>query len=159
MRVVHPITSSLRPHRVGTKVDVSPLANELQGYRVMKSRDAALRAKRFEVAEKARKADDLLSMIRDFEIMAADLERQIMGEEERTGVKDATHFSYSTFAKAATLRRDKLLVSVADLKSQLEVAVAAHDVAKESLAALEADEIRDGARHHNKIERNGVAYG
>ena len=125
----------------------------------MKSRDSALRAKRFDVAEKLRKAEDLRSMIRDFENMAADLERQIVSEEERTGVKDAAHFSYSTFAKAAALRRDKLLVSVADLKAQLDVAMAAHELARESLAALEADEARDNARMIGKIERNGVAYG
>ena len=125
----------------------------------MKSRDSALRAKRFDVAEKARKADDLVAMIRDFENMAGDLERQISAEEERTGVKDVTHFSYSTFAKAAALRRDKLLVSVADLKSQLEAAMAAHQAARESLDALEADEARDTVRSHGKMERNGVAYG
>ena len=125
----------------------------------MKSRDAALRAKRFEVAEKARKAEDLVMMARDFETMAADLERQILAEEERTGVKDANHFSYSTFAKAAALRRNKLMVSVADLMSQLDAARAAHQVAKEALDALEAAEARDNARNHGKVERNGVAYG
>ena len=125
----------------------------------MKSRDAALRAKRFEVAEKARKAEDLVSMARDLEIMAADLERQILAEEERTGVKDRSHFSYSTFAKAAVQRRDNLLVSVADLKAQLEAARSAHQAARESLEALEANEARDTARHHGKMERNGVAYG
>ena len=125
----------------------------------MKSRESALRAKRFEVAEKARKAEDLQSMTRDFETMASDLERQILAEEERTGVKDAAHFSYSTFAKAAALRRDKLLVSVADLKAQLDTAIAAHDAAREGLTALEADEARENGRHLGKIERNGVAYG
>lgn len=132
---------------------------ELQGYRVMKSRDAALRAKRFEVAEKARKAEDLITMTRDFENMAADLERQITAEEERTGVKDTVHFSYSTFAKAAALRRDKLLVSVADLKSKLEAATSAHQAAREELGALEANEARDTVRTHGKAERNGVAFG
>ena len=125
----------------------------------MKSREAALRAKRFDVAEKARKAEDLVSMARDLEIMAADLERQIAAEEDRTGVKDRTHFSYSTFAMAAVLRRDNLLVSVADLKTQLDRAQAAHLAAREGLEALEADEARDVARHHGKMERNGVAYG
>ena len=97
-------------------------------------------------------------MTRDFENMAGDLERQIHTEEERTGVRDATHFSYSMFAKAATLRRNKLLVSVADLKSQLDEALVAHDAAREALSALEADEARD-VRHHGKVERNGLAYG
>lgn len=125
----------------------------------MKSRDSALRAKRFEVAEKARKAEDLRSMTRDFESMAADLQRQIQAEEDRTGVKDPMHFSYSTFAKAASLRREKLMVSVADLKSQLDAALAAYDAARESLTAMEADEVRENARHSGKVERNGVAYG
>jgi flagellar protein FliJ len=125
----------------------------------MKSRDSALRAKRFELAEKARKAEDLTGMVRDFEGMAADLERQILAEEDRTGVKDTNHYSYSTFAKAATLRRDKLLVSVADLKMQLEGALQAHQSACEALSALEADEARDTARNHCKMERSGLAYG
>ncbi len=126
----------------------------------MKSWEIAVRAKRFELAERSRKADDLKGMVRDFETMAADLDRQILAEEERTGVKDSTHFSYSTFAKAASLRRDKLLVSVGDLKSQLETALIAQQTAREALNALEADEARGAARAlHNKIERNGVAYG
>jgi hypothetical protein len=125
----------------------------------MKSRESALRAKRFEVAEKGRKAEDLQSMTRDFESMAADLQRQIQAEEERTGVKDPSHFSYSTFAKAAALRREKLMVSVADLKAQLDAALASYDAARESLTAMEADEVRESARHSGKAERNGVAYG
>ena len=125
----------------------------------MKSRDSAVRAKRFELAEKARKAEDLTGMVRDFEIMAADLERQIAAEEDRTGVKDASHFSYSTFAKAASLRRDKLLVSVADLKLQLEGALAIQQATREALDALEANEARESARGQGKVERNGVAYG
>jgi flagellar protein FliJ len=126
----------------------------------MKSWEIAVRAKRFELAEKTRKADDLKGMVRDFETMAADLDRQILAEEERTGVKDQTHFSYSTFAKAATLRRDKLLVSVADLKLQLESAVIAQQAARDALTTLEADEARGAARsNHGKMERNGVAYG
>ncbi len=126
----------------------------------MKSRDSALRARRFDLAEKARKAEDLMGMVRDFENMAADLERQILTEEERTGVRDVAHFSYSTFAKAAGQRRDKLLVSVADLRTQLDAAVAAHQQAREALNALEADEARDTARSsHGKMDRPGVAFG
>ena len=125
----------------------------------MKSREAALRAKRFEVAEKARKAEDLVAMARDLETMAADLGRQIHNEEERTGVKDRLHFSYSTFAQAASQRRENLMVSVADLKLQLDAGRAAHQAAREELAALEADEARDSARHMSKLDRPGVAYG
>ena len=52
----------------------------------MKPRDSALKAKRFETAEKARKVASLESMIRDFDLMASDLTRQIAAEEERTGI-------------------------------------------------------------------------
>ena len=67
----------------------------------MKARESALRLKRFEADEMARKVADLEHMIREFEGMASDLDRQIRAEEERTGVKDPAHFAYSTFAKSA----------------------------------------------------------
>src|SRR2546430_7793402 len=86
----------------------------------MKPRDTALRSKRFEASEKARKVASIETMIFDFEQMAADLARQIAAEEERTGVKDAAHFAYSTFAKAAALRRTNLLTSVVDLRLKLD---------------------------------------
>jgi len=84
----------------------------------MKPRDAALRLKRFEVSEKARTVVSMESMIGDFERMANDLARQIAAEEERTGIRDTSHFAYSTFAKAASLRRRNLLNSVADLRAK-----------------------------------------
>ena len=71
----------------------------------MKPRDSALRLKRFEATEKARKVASIETMISDFEHVAVDLARQIAAEEERTGIKDLAHFAYSTFAKAASLRR------------------------------------------------------
>lgn len=101
----------------------------------MKSRDAALRLKRFDAEEKRRKVADLESMIREFEQMAADLDRQIATEEERTGVKDDKHFAYSTFARAAAQRRDNLKTSVADLRVKLNAAIALRD---EAVAAVEA---------------------
>ena len=41
----------------------------------------------------------------DLEHMAADLARQILIEEERTGVKNLGHMAYSTLATAMTQRR------------------------------------------------------
>ena len=99
----------------------------------MKPRDTVLRLKKFEADEKARKVADLEAMIRDFETMAADLDRQIRGEEDRTGVKDIQHFAYSTFAKAAAQRRDNLRASTSELKTKLEAAQAERD---EALAQL-----------------------
>jgi flagellar protein FliJ len=86
----------------------------------MKSRDTALNLKRFEADEKARKVADLEHMIREFENMAADLDRQIKAEEDRTHIKDPAHFAYSTFGKSASQRRDNLLTSAEGLGLELE---------------------------------------
>jgi flagellar protein FliJ len=126
---------------------------------MMKSRDLGLRSKRFEVAEKARKAADLEMMIRDFENMAVDLNRQITAEEDRTGVKDPSHFSYSTFAKSVTQRRDNLMTSIEDLRVKLEAARREHDECVEELQRLEASEPRESERaiSRQRGERNAPA--
>jgi hypothetical protein len=126
----------------------------------MKSRDATLRLKRFEVAEKARKVADLESMIRDFETMVLDLDRQIATEEDRTGVKDPAHFAYSTFAKSATQRRDNLRTSVDDLKMKLDAARQEFEATEAAVRAMEeADVSREIDRNRLKSERNGAAIG
>lgn len=112
----------------------------------MKPRNSLLRLKRFEAEEKARKVADIESMIREFETMASDLDRQIVSEEERTGVKDPAHFAYSTFAKASAQRRDKLKISVDDLRAKLDSAVMERDAAIDSLHKLEQGDNRDFGR-------------
>lgn len=127
----------------------------------MKPRDSALRAKRFDVAEKARKVSSLETMIRDLEQMATDLQRQIAAEEERTGVRDNTHFAYSTFAKAAAQRRANQLNSINDLRTKLDIARREHDEAALELRKLEPIESRDLDRHNlrGKADRNGLMIG
>ncbi len=121
----------------------------------MKARDSALRLKRFEVAEKARKIEDLGAMLREFDGMVHDLDRQITAEEDRTGIKDRSHFAYSTFAKSAAQRRDNLVASIADLKAQMEAATRLHAEAVEELARIEGSEPREAAdRGRPKHERN-----
>jgi len=122
------------------------MANVL-GYRVMKPRDSALRAKRFEAAEKARKVASLESMIREFEVMVSDLSRQISVEEERTGVRDASHFAYSTFAKSVAQRRANLVTSLTDLKAKFDAARRDHEDAASELSKLEPAEDRDRLHH------------
>jgi len=113
---------------------------------------------RFEAREKARKVADLESMIREFEAMAEDLNRQISNEEERTGVKDAKHFAYSTFAKAARQRRDNLQLSVDGLRAKLEVAQAERDLAADDLAKAETPEPRDTSTRSRRLgERSSDA--
>lgn len=122
----------------------------------MKSRETALRLKRFEAQEKARKVLGLEQMIRDFETMAVDLERQVQAEEDRTGIKDIGHFNYSTFAKAASQRRDKLRASIDDLRVQLEAAMRERDEA--GLETVEqAPQQRDLMRGRRRIDRPAIA--
>lgn len=100
----------------------------------MNGREAALRSKRFEADETAKKIDHLEMMIRDFEALAVDLERQVQAEEERTGIRDPGHFSYSTFAKSAAQRRDNLRASANELKTKLEGLVKDRSTAELELA-------------------------
>jgi flagellar FliJ protein len=125
----------------------------------MKPRDTQLRLRRFEANEKARKVASIETMILDFERMAADLARQIAAEEERTGMKDPAHFAYSTFAKAAALRRANLLTSVVDLRSQLEAARQEHENAVMELRKLEPIESRDTDRHLRKTDTSSHVTG
>ena len=78
--------------------------------------------KQFEASEKETKVALLETMIRDFDVMIADLERQIAAEENRTKIKDTSHPAYSMFATAAAKRRQNLLISVAHTKSTLDIA-------------------------------------
>jgi flagellar FliJ protein len=125
----------------------------------MKPRDISLRTKRFDVAEKARKVALLETMIRDLEHMAADLLRQIQAEEERTGIRDSSHFAYSTFAKAAAQRRGNQINSINDLRTKLDIARREHEDAALELRKLEPVESRDHERHLRKPDRNGVMIG
>ena len=121
----------------------------------MKARESALRLKRFEAEEKSRKVADLESMIREFDQMAADLDRQIANEEDRTGVKDRAHFAYSTFAKAAAQRRDNLATSVADLREKLALAMKERDAAADTLSKSEVGEGSASNRDTGRHRRHG----
>jgi len=123
----------------------------------MKARESALRLKRFEADEKARKVADLEHMIREFEGMATDLDRQIKAEEDRTGIRDAAHFAYSTFAKSASQRRDNLRASADGLKAKLEVAQRDRDDALEQVARADSPSGRDELRSRRRADRLSTA--
>jgi flagellar protein FliJ len=120
----------------------------------MKARESALRLKRFEADEKARKVADLEHMIHEFEGMATDLDRQIAAEEARTGVKDPGHFAYSTFAKSASQRRDNLRASADGLKAKLEAAQRERDEALEQVARADAPGTRAELRGRRRGDRS-----
>jgi flagellar protein FliJ len=109
----------------------------------MKSRDAMIRLKRFEVEDKRRKVAEIEAMIGDFNHMASDLDRQIAIEQERAGITDVNHYAYPTFAKAAIQRRNNLTASAADLEAKLAAARGEFDEACAELKKMELIEERD----------------
>lgn len=87
----------------------------------MKPRVSSVRNKEFEVRELERQLAQSDAMIADFRRISEDLDTQIAAEERRTGIADPNHFAYSTAARAARQRRDKLMSSVADLEERRAV--------------------------------------
>ena len=118
----------------------------------MKARETALRLKRFAADEKARKVASIEHMIREFEGMSADLDRQIDAEEARTGIKDPAHFSYSTFAKSANQRRENLSASIADLRTKLDAAQREQRDADEQVTRALAPEARQTLPRRRRSE-------
>jgi len=112
----------------------------------MKSRNTLIRSKKFQLDEKRRKVAQMEAMIADFQRMAADLEREIVAEQERAGIHDPTHFAYPTYAKAAIQRRENLTRSADELRIQLEDAKSLLTEAFEELKKVELLDERDQAR-------------
>jgi flagellar FliJ protein len=112
----------------------------------MKSRDAAIRMKRFQLEERRRQIGQIETMIEEFGRMVGDLDLEIAAEHRRTGIEDEKHFAYSTFARAARQRRTNLQTSIADLADQLGAAKAAYDSA-----------VADLRREEDKLEREGAS--
>src|SRR5918998_240254 len=103
----------------------------------MKSRDAQIRMKRFQIEERRRQVGQIETMIEEFGRMVSELDLEIAAEHRRTGIEDEKHFAYSTFARAARQRRTNLQTSITDLGQQLETAKAALDLA---MAELQREE-------------------
>ncbi|MDF2799516.1 MAG: fliJ [Devosia sp.] len=111
----------------------------------MKSRSESLiRLKKFQVDEKRRQVTQIEMMVNDFERMASELDQQIEIEHSKTGISDVAHFAYSTFAKAAQIRRDNLLASANDMRGKLE---AAQDALAEALEDLKKVELLEQREH------------
>ena len=110
---------------------------------LMKSRDTLIRLKRFQLEEKRRRVRQIEMMLAEFARMTAELDREIGTEEKRAGITDPRHFAYPTYARAASVRRDNLKSSIAELSVQIEDARAAQEEAQAELLKVEAIDIRD----------------
>ena len=112
----------------------------------MKSRETLIRLKKFQADEKRRKVAQIETMIAEFDRVAADLEREIRVEQDRSGIHDPAHFAYPTYAKAANARRENLKRSVGELRLQLEEAKSALGEAIDDLKKVELLGARDQMR-------------
>jgi flagellar export protein FliJ len=112
----------------------------------MKSRETLIRLKKFQVDEKRRKVAQIEAMIAEFERIAAELDREIKVEQDRAGIHDPGHFAYPTYAKAAMTRKENLVRSAGELKTQLDEAQAMLGEAFEELKKVEMLDERDHAR-------------
>jgi hypothetical protein len=117
----------------------------------MKSRDAQIRMKRFQIEERRRQVGQIETMIEEFTRMVGDLDLEIAAEHRRTGIDDERHFAYSTFARAARQRRANLDASIVELNGQLDTAKAALDLA---LAELEKEEEKMNRESGGDASRN-----
>src|SRR5262244_2035034 len=109
----------------------------------MKSRETLIRLKKFQVDEKRRKVMQIEGMIAEFDRMAADLDREIIAEQERAGIHDPSHFAYPTYAKAAIARRENLKRSIDELVAQLSAAKIELQESAEELKRAELLDERD----------------
>lgn len=121
----HPVLGPIRtiyrpadaPGRPATKADAMDAS--------IRSQARLIRRTEFQLDDKRRRVTLMERMIADFDRVAADLNREILIEQERAGIYDPAHFAYPTYAKAAILRRDNLKRSADELRAQLAKAEAA----------------------------------
>ena len=78
------------------------------------------RRKEFEANQSHLRANQIETMIAEFDRMCIDLGLQIEAEEKRAQIDDPTHFAYPTYAKAARERRAKLQRSADALRIELD---------------------------------------
>jgi len=79
-----------------------------------------LRNEEFEANLRRWRANQIETMIAEFDRICIDLGHQIEAEETRARSYDPTHFAYPTYAKAARERRAKLQRSADDLRIKLD---------------------------------------
>jgi flagellar protein FliJ len=99
--------------------------NQSYGPRRRSRETLLLRLKKLQVDNGRRQVAQIEAMIADLDRMETVLESEIHAEENRTGIHDAAHFAYSTYAKATIARRNNLNRTVSGLKDQLAVAKSA----------------------------------
>jgi flagellar protein FliJ len=78
------------------------------------------RCEEFKASQSRQRANQIKTMIVEFDRMCADLKLQIEAEEMRTRNFDPTHFAYPTYAQAARDRCARVQKSASALWAELD---------------------------------------
>ena len=92
----------------------------------MKVKQLSIEAQLFAAEQERRRLSRIEMMIGELLRSVAGLELEIAAEESRVRISDPKHFAYSTYARAASRRRDNLLRTIGELRRS---GVAQHSVA------------------------------
>ena len=112
---LEPIRSIYGPADAGA--ERAPKAEALNAS--MRSRARLIRRTEFQLDNTRKRVALMERMIADFDCIVANLDREIVIEQERARIYYPAHFAYPTYAKAAILRRDNLKRSADELRAQL----------------------------------------
>jgi hypothetical protein len=97
----------------------APTASKATALDVSKRSRVTLRRRESQLDDSRQRVTLMERLIADFDRMAADLDREILIEQQRSGIHDPADFAYPLYAKAAMLRRDNLKRSADDLGARL----------------------------------------
>jgi flagellar protein FliJ len=105
-----------------TRVEVTnvPKRHNLEASMTVNQRERLRRSEEFEVAQNRLRANQIETMIAEFDRICIDLGQQIEAEEKRARISDPTHFAYPTYAKAARERRARVQQSADALRNELD---------------------------------------
>jgi flagellar protein FliJ len=118
----HPVFEPIRTRRPDVWRHPTPTARKATAPDAsVRSQATSIRRREFQAEDRTRRVA-LLERIADFERTTADLDREILIEQQRANIHDPAHFAYPTYAKAAILRRDNLKRSADELRAQLSKA-------------------------------------
>ena len=115
----HPVVGIIQPLSRPGDVRGRPAAKADALDASTRSRATFVRRSEFQADDRRQRVILMERMVADFDRVAADLDREILIEQDRTRNHDPAHFAYSTYAKASILRRDNLRRSADELRAQL----------------------------------------
>jgi flagellar FliJ protein len=84
----------------------------------MRVKQLSIEAQLFAAEQERRRLSRIEAMIGELLRSAAGLEVEIAAEERRVGISDPKLVAYSTYARAASRRRDNLLRTIGELRQR-----------------------------------------